>query len=66
MYIHAKCAVAFQRPNEKEYIIPSGYVGDIPEWISETPYFSSLVADGLFLITKSNGNPSELKNKTKK
>ena len=67
MYIHAKCAAAFQRPNEKEYIVPNGYVGNIPEWISETPYFSSLVADGSFIIARSNDKPvAELKSKTKK
>lgn len=67
MYIHAKCAAAFHRSNEKEVIIPNGYIGDIPEWISETSYFSSLVADGLFIVAESCSKPvPEPKSKTKK
>lgn len=66
MYIHAKCAAAFQRPSEKEYVIPNGYIGNVPEWVSETPYFSSLVADGLFFIMKNTEKPFEPKNKARK
>lgn len=27
------------------------YVGDVPDWAAETPYFKDLVADGKIVIT---------------
>lgn len=36
-----------------QHFVPRGYMGDIPEWATETAYFDSLVADGKIVITQS-------------
>lgn len=33
--------------------IPKNYIGEIDKWVTETPYFGALVADGKIVITQS-------------
>ena len=33
--------------------IPKGYVGNVPEWVTETNYFAELVNDGKISVSES-------------
>lgn len=36
-----------------EFHIPKDFMGEVPAWVSESPYFKSLVKDGKVIVSKS-------------
>lgn len=36
-----------------EFHIPKDFMGEVPTWVSESPYFKSLVKDGKVIVSKS-------------
>lgn len=52
MTILTKRAVLFIREGE-QFRAPNGYIGQCPEWVTETRQFKEMVADGMIVATKS-------------
>lgn len=43
----------FSDDRSKQYPVSSGYVGEIPEWVSKTKYFKQLVSADKIAISES-------------
>lgn len=37
----------------REFPLPKGFMGEVPAWVSKSPYFKSLVNDGKVIVSKS-------------
>lgn len=45
-FIQSKNAYHFPRKGGQGYKIPCKYVGDVPDWVAEHPYFKKAVESG--------------------
>lgn len=39
--------------SSKEFCLYKNFMGEVPAWVSKTPYFKSLVNDGKIVVSKS-------------
>lgn len=47
MFIHARAARMFRHPVTGEtFTVPNGFIGEVPAWVEQTPYFQQNCADG--------------------
>lgn len=46
MFVMTKQAVLFRRPDGETFRAPNGYVGAVPDWVTETKQFKRQVAAG--------------------
>ena len=53
MFVLAKQASLFIRPDGAQFAMPNGYMGNVPEWVAETKQFRRQVADGKIVATES-------------
>lgn len=54
MVIMTKQAVLFlDRKTGREFRAPNGYIGNCPDWVTETRQFKEMVADGMIVATES-------------
>lgn len=55
MFIYSKRNVIIPAPdNSRNIFIKAGFVGDVPDWVGDTPYFKALVEDGKITIPPSH------------
>lgn len=52
MFIHSKQALEIVEGNKK-YLIPAGYVGEVPGWVSKHWFFKAAQSDGTISTPKS-------------
>ena len=54
MFIMAKRRVLLpSKDGSRRHLVPKDYVGEIPEWATQTHYFQALVADGKIVVPDS-------------
>ena len=62
MFVVSNRNIIISTPDGTErYSLARGYMGTVPEWVTKTDYFRSLVDDGKIAITKK-AKDSELEN----
>lgn len=55
MFIMAKRNVILPSPDgSKHHMVQRDFVGDIPDWAAQTPYFQGLVNDGKIVVPDSH------------
>lgn len=55
MFIAAKRNLILPSKNgSNTYEVARGFVGNIPDWAADTPYFEALVKDGKISVPKSH------------
>lgn len=53
MVIMAKQAVLFVRPDGQNFYVPNGFIGQAPEWVTQTRQFKEMVADGMIVAAET-------------
>lgn len=57
MFIISKRRVILpSRDGTKKHLVPRDYIGEIPDWATETDYFLNLVADGKIGVPESHND----------
>lgn len=54
MFVMTKQAVLFRRPDGKTFRAPNGYVGAVPDWVTETKQFKRQVAAGKIVASQTS------------
>lgn len=55
MFVMSKRRVILpSRDGTKKHLVPRDFIGEIPDWASETPYFYALVAEGKICLPESH------------
>lgn len=54
MFVMAKQAVLFHRPDGETFRAPNGYVGAVPDWVTETKQFKRQVAAGKIVASQTS------------
>lgn len=54
MFIYSKRNVIIPAPDGSRNLwVKAGFIGEIPDWAGETPYFQALVKDGKITLPQS-------------
>ena len=53
MFVMTKQAVLFRRPDGETFRAPNGYVGAVPDWVTETKQFNRQVAAGKIVASQT-------------
>lgn len=53
MFVMTKQAVLFRRPDGETFLAPNGYVGAVPDWVTETKQFNRQVAAGKIVASQT-------------
>lgn len=54
MFIMSKRNIELPSPDGRQkHVVKKGFMGDIPGWAAETPYFRALVEDGKIVVPAS-------------
>lgn len=56
MVIMAKQAVLFVRPDGQNFYVPNGFIGQAPEWVTQTRQFKEMVADGMIVAAETSSD----------
>lgn len=57
MFIYSRINVRLpSKDGSRAHFVPMGYVGDIPDWATETRYFAALVRDGSISLPASHAD----------
>lgn len=55
MFIYSKRNVVIPAPDgSRSLFIKAGTLGEIPDWVGESPYFQALVKDGKITLPESH------------
>ncbi|WP_297233990.1 hypothetical protein [uncultured Flavonifractor sp.] len=54
MFVMTKQAVLFHRPDGETFRAPNGYVGAVPDWVTETKQFKRQVAAGKIVASQTS------------
>ena len=46
VFINCKKTLGFKRTDGKKFIVPKNYIGEIPEWVTETWLYKAACQDG--------------------
>lgn len=54
MFIMSKRNIELPSPDGRQkHAVKKGFIGDIPDWAADTPYFRALVEDGKIVVPAS-------------
>lgn len=54
MFVMTKQAVLFRRPDGETFYAPNGYVGAVPDWVTETKQFLRQAAAGKIVVSQTS------------
>lgn len=54
MFVMTKQAVLFRRPDGETFYAPNGYVGAVPDWVTETKQFQRQAAAGKIVVSQTS------------
>lgn len=67
MFIMAKRNIELPSPdNSRKHKVEKGFIGNIPDWAADTPYFRALVEDGKIVVPASSKDKDILEAEDKK
>lgn len=57
MFVYAKANIRLPSADgSRAHVVPSGFVGEIPDWAAKTKYFDALVRDGKIALPASHAD----------
>lgn len=59
MFVVSKRNIIIPSPDGSQaFRLPKDFVGDVPAWVSDSPYFKGLVSDGKIIVSNSKSDKS--------
>ena len=59
MFVVSKRNIIIPSPDGSQaFRLPKDLVGDVPAWVSDSPYFKGLVSDGKIIVSNSKSDKS--------
>ena len=59
MFVVSKRNIIIPSPDGSQaFRLPKDFMGDVPAWVSDSPYFKGLVSDGKIIVSNSKSDKS--------
>lgn len=59
MFVVSKRNIIIPSPDGSQaFRLPKDFMGDVPAWVSDSPYFKGLVSDGKIIVSNSKSDRS--------
>lgn len=59
MFVVSKRNIIIPSPDGSQaFRLPKDFMGDVPAWVSDSPYFKGLVSDGKIIVSNSKSGKS--------
>ena len=59
MFVVSKRNIIIPSPDGSQaFRLPTDFMGDVPAWVSDSPYFKGLVSDGKIIVSNSKSDKS--------
>ena len=59
MFVVSKRDIIIPSPDGSQaFRLPKDFMGDVPAWVSDSPYFKGLVSDGKIIVSNSKSDKS--------